>query len=83
MAAVYRTTGHLAASCQADDALTPVARLDSEVNRIDMLRQCFDGIAPALDKFTNSLNDEQKARFNTAVGITAQAKTRSDTGEKE
>jgi hypothetical protein len=82
MASVYHATGHLAASCQADDALTPVARLDGEVNRIDRLRQCIDGIAPALGEFTSLLNDEQKARFNTALGTTAQAKTPSNAGDK-
>jgi hypothetical protein len=83
MASVYHATGHLTASCQAEDALTPVARLDGEVNRIDVLRQCIDGIAPALGEFTSLLNDEQKARFNTALGITAQAKTPSNAGDKE
>jgi len=83
MASVYHATGHLSASCQGDNALTPVARLDGEVSRIDILRQCIDGIAPALGEFTSLLNDEQKMRFNTALGITAQAKTRSDAGDKE
>jgi hypothetical protein len=81
MASVYHAAGHLAASCQTDDALTPVARLDGEVSRIDTLRQSIDGIAPALGQFTSLLNDEQKVRFNTALGITAQAK--SDAGDKE
>jgi hypothetical protein len=83
MASVYHAAGHLAASCQADDALTPVARLDGEVNRIDMLRQSIDGIAPALGEFTSLLNDDQKARFNTALGITAQAATSSEAADKE
>lgn len=83
MASVYHATGHLAASCQTEEALTPVARLDGEVNRIDILRQCIDGIAPALGRFTSLLNDEQKARFNAALGITAQAKPPSSTGDKE
>jgi hypothetical protein len=83
MASVYHATGHLSASCQGDNALTPVARLDGEVSRIDILRQCIDGIAPALGEFTSLLNDEQKMRFNTALGITAQAKTPRDAGDKE
>lgn len=83
MASVYHATGHLATSCQTTNALTPVARLDGEVNRIDILRQCIDGIAPALGEFTSSLNDAQKLRFNTALGITAQARTRSNAGDKE
>jgi hypothetical protein len=83
MASVYHATGHLAASCQGDNTLTPVARLDGEVSRIDILRQCIDGIAPALGEFTSLLNDEQKMRFNTALGITAQGKTPSDAGDKE
>jgi hypothetical protein len=83
MASVYHAAGHLAASCQTDDALTPVARLDGEVNRIDMLRQSIDGIAPALGEFTSLLNDEQKARFNTALGLKAEATTSSDAGDKQ
>jgi hypothetical protein len=78
MASVYHASGHLTASCQAEDALTPVARLDGEVNRIDILRQCIDAIAPALGKFTGLLNDDQKERFNKALGTTAQAKTPGD-----
>lgn len=75
MATVYRATGHLATSCQAENALTPVARLDAEVTRIDMLRQCIDSIEPALAKFTALLDLEQKTRFNTALGITVQSQT--------
>ncbi len=83
MASVYHATGRLAASCRTEDALTPVARLDGEVNRIDILRQCIDGIAPALGEFTRLLNDEQKARFNSALGVTAEAKTPSNSDDKE
>jgi len=83
MASVYHATGHLSASCQGDNALTPVARLDGEVSRIDTLRQSIDGIAPALGQFTSLLNDEQKVRFNTALGMTAQAKTPSNAGDKK
>ena len=83
MASIYHATGHLSGSCQGDNALTPVARLDGEVSRIDILRQCIDGIAPALGEFTSLLSDEQKMRFNTALGITAQAKTPGDAGDKE
>jgi hypothetical protein len=83
MASVYHATGHLSASCQGDNVLTPVARLDGEISRIDILRQCIDGIAPALGEFTRLLNDEQKMRFNMALGITAQAKTPGESGDKE
>jgi hypothetical protein len=48
-----------------------------------MLRQSIDGIAPALGEFTSLLNDEQKERFNTALGLRAQATTSSDAGDKQ
>ena len=75
MAAIYRAAGGVAASCHDENALTPVARLDAELNRVDVLRQCVDAIAPALTGFANSLNSEQNARLNAALGLSPQPAT--------
>jgi hypothetical protein len=75
MAAIYRAAGGVTASCHDENALTPVARLDAELNRVEALRQCVDAIAPALAGFANSLNNEQNARLNAALGLSPQAAT--------
>lgn len=72
MAAIYRAAGGVAASCRDQNALTPVARLDAQLNRVDALRQCVDAIAPALTGFANSLNNEQNAQLNAALGLSPQ-----------
>ncbi len=75
MAAIYRAAGGVTASCHDENALTPVARLDAELNRVDALRQCVDAIAPALAGFANSLNNEQNAQLNAALGLSPQPAT--------
>jgi hypothetical protein len=75
MAAIYRAAGGVAASCHDETALTPVARLDAELKRVDVLRQCIDAIAPALTGFANSLNSEQNAQLNAALGLSPQSAT--------
>jgi hypothetical protein len=75
MAALYRAAISLAAACHDDNALTPVARLDAELGRVNALHQCIDAIAPALTGFVEGLNDEQNAQLNTMLGVAPQAKT--------
>ena len=76
MATIYRGAGGLAASCHDENALTPVARLDAELKRLDVLRHYVDAIATALNGFANSLNDEQNAQLNAALELSPQpAKT--------
>ncbi len=72
MAAQYRAAGSLAASCHDENALTPVARLDAELGRVNALRQCVDALAPALAGFVNALNDEQKGQLNAMLGVAPQ-----------
>jgi hypothetical protein len=73
MAAVYRQAAGLATSCSDEDSLTPVARLDDELGRIEALRRCVDTVAPALADFVNALNDEQKAQLNAMLGVSPQS----------
>ncbi len=53
------------ASCTDAVALTPPARLQVMANRIDATLEAVRAVRPALEKFYDSLSDEQKARFNT------------------
>jgi hypothetical protein len=57
----------LKSSCPPEDARTPPARLAAAGTRLDSLLQAIGTVRPALDKFYNSLTDEQKAAFD-AIG---------------
>jgi hypothetical protein len=54
-------------SCQADDALTPPARLAAIGKRLDVMLQAVKTVHTALDDFYGKLTDEQKAQFE-AIG---------------
>src|SRR5262249_32963692 len=51
-------------SCADTYALTPPGRLLAMMNRIRATLEAVRTVRPALEKFYNSLNDEQQARFN-------------------
>jgi len=57
----------LKASCQADDSLTPPARLAAVGKRLESMLQAVKTVRSGLDDFYGALNDEQKARFE-AIG---------------
>ena len=57
----------LKASCQANDALTPPARLAAVGKRLDTMLQAVKTVRSALDDFYAQLSDEQKASFE-AIG---------------
>jgi LTXXQ motif family protein len=54
------------ASCPAENAfpLTPPGRLSAMTARLEATLQAVETVRPALDKFYDSLSDEQKERFN-------------------
>ncbi|MGZ8300347.1 MAG: Spy/CpxP family protein refolding chaperone [Rhodoplanes sp.] len=52
------------ANCRPDQSLTPTGRLAAMEDRLSAMLQALDTVQPALAKFYNSLNDEQKARFD-------------------
>ncbi len=54
------------ASCPAENAfpLTPPGRLTAMTGRLQATLDAVKVVRPALDKFYNSLSDEQKERFN-------------------
>jgi hypothetical protein len=51
-------------SCGDSYAMTPPGRLQAMMNRIGATLEAVRIVRPALEKFYDSLNDEQKARFN-------------------
>ena len=52
-------------SCGDSYAMTPPGRLRAMTNRIGATLEAVRIVRPALEKFYNSLSDEQQARFNT------------------
>jgi LTXXQ motif family protein len=54
------------ASCPPDNAfpLTPPGRLDAMLARLEATLQAVQTVRPPLERFYNSLSDEQKERFN-------------------
>ena len=57
----------LKAACQADDAMTPPARLAAIGKRLDTMLQAVKLVRAALEDFYATLSDEQKAQFE-AIG---------------
>ena len=55
----------LKVSCPAYQMLTPTGRVEAMEKRLDATLGAVKTVQPALAKFYNSLNDEQKARFNS------------------
>jgi len=51
-------------SCADSYAMTPPGRLRAMTNRVGATLNAVKIVRPALEQFYNSLNDEQKARFN-------------------
>ena len=51
-------------SCADTYAMTPPGRLQTMTNRISATLEAVRIVRPALEKFYNSLSDEQQARFN-------------------
>jgi hypothetical protein len=75
------------ASCPADNAfpLTPPGRLGAMTARLDATLQAVQTVRPALEKFYDSLSDEQKERFNElgpkSTATNAEASTASQTAD--
>ena len=62
--ALAKAADIIKASCQPDQSLTPTGRLAAIEGRLKSMRKALDTIQPALARFYESLNDEQKARFD-------------------
>ena len=66
-AASARAADMLKASCQADDAVTPPARLAAAGKRLDAMLQAVKLVGSVLQDFYTTLSEEQKAQFE-AIG---------------
>ena len=54
----------LKTSCPSEQPITPTGRLATMEERLNTILQALDLVQAPLEKFYNSLSDEQKARFN-------------------
>jgi hypothetical protein len=68
------------ASCPAQVAATAPGRLAAMQQRIEAMEKAVDLVQPALDKFSGSLTDEQKARFNALAEDQRRATASNNTG---
>lgn len=75
-----RAGDELLASCPAQTATTPVARLDAMKKRLMAMVQAIQIMRPPLVTLYDSLNDEQKARLDGGVA-SAQRSDRAKVGE--
>jgi hypothetical protein len=72
-----KAVGILQGACPNDLPSTPTGRLAALEGRLQVMLAAVQTIRPALDRFYQSLNDEQKARFN-AVTPTNEAAASQD-----
>ena len=62
--ATEKAVAIMQAACPNDLPATPTGRLAAMHQRVDAMLQAVQTVRPALDKFYDSLTDEQKERFN-------------------
>lgn len=56
------------ASCPTDTPLTPIGRLDAAQKRLGAMVQAVETVRSPLARLYDTLNDDQKTRFNTMSG---------------
>ena len=62
--AASQASESIKAACPSEMPATPPSRLDAVGKHLQAMLQAVETIQPALADFYNSLNDDQKARFN-------------------
>jgi hypothetical protein len=77
-AASARAADTLKTSCQAENAVTPPARLTAVRKRLDTMLEATKSVRTALDDLYGKLSDEQKAQFETIGPQRAVVADRSD-----
>jgi hypothetical protein len=63
--AAQNASDKLQSSCPTAVPLSPVARVDAVETRLSAMADAIKSVRPDLQNFYASLNDEQKAKFNT------------------
>jgi hypothetical protein len=71
----------LKAACPTELPSTPVGRLAAMHQRLDAMLQAVRIVRPVLETFYQSLNDEQKARFNALSADDDQPQSARDLGQ--
>jgi len=56
----------------------PLGQIDAKRKRVDALRQATSVIRPVLDRFADTLNDEQKIRLDKVVNSTQATRRRNN-----
>ncbi len=69
--AVAQASDAIKSNCPTSVAFTPTGRLAAMQQRLQGMVQAVNVVEPPLDKFYDSLNDEQKARFDAMGAATA------------
>jgi hypothetical protein len=62
--ALVKASDEVKSHCPTSVAFTPTGRLDTMQQRLQALANAVNIVSPPLQKFYDSLSDEQKARFN-------------------
>ena len=62
--AIVKASDEIRAHCQTNIAFTPTGRLEQMHDRLGALVDAVNIVSPTMSGFYDSLNDEQKARFN-------------------
>lgn len=81
--AAARAADNFKASCSDDFAMTPPGRLQAMLSRLNATLDAVRLVRPPLEKFYESLNDEQKARFNAIGPDIGQVEARAATKETQ
>ena len=68
----------LKVSCPNDLPSIPTGRLAAMETRLEVMLTAVKTVRPALDRFYQSLNDEQKARFNAVAPAQASASVKDE-----
>jgi LTXXQ motif family protein len=77
-AAASQARDIIKSSCPASVPLTPVARLGAAAQRLDATLKAIQIVRSPLEKFYETLGDEQRERFNAMDGSTMSARSSSD-----
>jgi hypothetical protein len=67
-------------ACPTTVSFMPTGRLDAMQKRVEGMVEAVGIVAPPLDKFYNSLSDEQKARLNAANDQTGKSRSLANCG---
>jgi uncharacterized protein YjbI with pentapeptide repeats len=78
--AIVNASNEIRSHCQANIAFTPTGRLDQMHERVQSLVEATNTVSPALSAFYDSLNDEQKARFDH---VAPQASRRGQSAQRD